>query len=127
MLVPFREHGFGMLVVETRAGHEPVGICGLVRRPTLPAPDLGFAFLPEHRRHGYALEAGEAVLQDAQRRLSLPRILAITHPDNVGSIRVLERLGMVDAGQGKETAGTEPRLRVFVWEAPAASSASEAN
>jgi ribosomal-protein-alanine N-acetyltransferase len=113
MLPPFRHEGFGMYVVETLAGGQPVGICGLVKRVTLTDCDLGFAFLPEERGRGYAVEAGRAVLADARDRLGAARVLAITTPDNLASARVLERLGMTCAGE--RTLGGERALRLYEW------------
>jgi RimJ/RimL family protein N-acetyltransferase len=59
----------------------------------LPDVDLGFAFLAEHRRKGYAFEAASATLDQAKEIFKLTRILAITNPDNDASIKLLERLG----------------------------------
>jgi RimJ/RimL family protein N-acetyltransferase len=70
-----------------------VGICGLVRRPELEGPDLGFAFTVEHCGKGYATESGRVVVEHAHTVRSLDRLLAITTPENSGSIRVLEKLG----------------------------------
>lgn len=89
----YREHGFGLYLVENTAG-EPLGICGLLRRAELPDVDLGFAFLPEHRGHGYALEAAAATLAFGFEELRLPRIAAIVAPDNARSVRLLGKLGM---------------------------------
>ncbi len=72
----------------------PLGMCGLVRRDGLPDPDVGYAFLQRHWGHGYAVEAAAAALDYGTRSLKLPRILAITSPDNWSSIRVLEKIGM---------------------------------
>jgi ribosomal-protein-alanine N-acetyltransferase len=114
MLPPFREHGFGMYVVEATASGEAVGICGLVKRPTLADVDLGFAFLPEERGRGYAVEAGAAVLSDARERLGVERVLAITTPENAASARVLERLGMTSAGE--RVLDGARALRLYAWE-----------
>ena len=89
----YARHGFALQAVEPRAGGDPMGICGLLQRDELDAPDLGFAFLPPFRRRGIAREAADAVLRDATTRLRLRRVLAITQADNDGSIRLLERLG----------------------------------
>lgn len=89
----YHRHGFGIYMVETRADGVAVGVSGVLRRDGLDDPDLGFAFLPEFWGRGYAREAGERVLAHARDDLGLTRIVAITSPDNTGSIAVLQRLG----------------------------------
>lgn len=91
-MASYRANGFGLYRVQTRQGGQTVGMCGLVNRPTLDDVDLGYALLPEFCGHGYAVEAGAAVLADARERLGLKRIVAIVDPRNGGSIRVLEKL-----------------------------------
>jgi len=89
----YQEHGFGLYLVELKSKQLPIGMCGLLKRDSLPNVDLGFAFLPEFWREGYAHEAASAVLAHAQNDLGLERILAIANPDNDASIRLLEKLG----------------------------------
>ena len=55
--------------------------------------DLGLAFLPAFRRQGYALEASRAMLEYAVAGLRLPRLVAITDPENAASAALLEKLG----------------------------------
>lgn len=86
-------HGFGLDAVEDRERHGAMGICGLLQREELDAPDLGFAFLPAFRQRGFAHEAAAAVLGDVSARLGIRRVLAIVQPDNAPSIALLERLG----------------------------------
>lgn len=93
-----RPIGAGNNVVIDRATGRRVGNCGLLKRDFLDAPDLGYAFLPEGRARGYALEACRAVLADARDRLGIRRVLAMVNPDNARSIVVLDRLGFVTAG-----------------------------
>lgn len=85
-------NGFGLYRIEVKKSGETAGICGLVKRATLDDPDLGYALLPECCGKGYAVEAAAATLENGHRVLGLPRILAITRPDNVASLRVLETL-----------------------------------
>ncbi len=85
-------HGYSLRCVVPRETGEPVGMCGLIRRDTLPDPDLGFAFLPEAWGKGYATEASRAVLDHGRDVHGMRRVLAITVPENAESIRVLERL-----------------------------------
>lgn len=89
----YQANGFGLYRVQVKADGATVGLCGLVKRATLPDADLGYALLPEHCGHGYAMEAAAAVLADARTRLRIDRILAITDPRNLASIRLLEKIG----------------------------------
>lgn len=90
----YEHYGFGMYLVELKDGGVAVGSCGLLKRDSLPEPDIGYAFLPEHWGKGYALEAASAVLKYGHREHRLPRILAITSPDNDRSIKILHGCGM---------------------------------
>lgn len=91
-------HGHGLYAVEMQDDGTLIGMCGLLRRDELPAPDLGVAFLPAYYGHGYAGEAAGAVLAHARQALGIGRVLAMVAPDNVRCIALLRRLGMRDAG-----------------------------
>lgn len=86
--------GYGLHLVELKDPPAPIGLCGLVKRDWLDDVDLGFAFLPQFRGQGYALEAAAATLGHAREVLGLARIVAIVSPANHASIRLLERLGL---------------------------------
>lgn len=90
----YQRFGFGMFRVEVKESGAPAGMCGLIKRDTLPDVDVGYAFLPEFRGKGYAFEAAAAVLVHGNRAFGLKRIVAITTPGNASSIRVLEKAGM---------------------------------
>jgi ribosomal-protein-alanine N-acetyltransferase len=92
-LLSYERFGFGLYRVELRESGEPIGMCGLLKRDALPDVDVGFAFLPRFWSKGYAFESAAAVLAHARDALGRGRILAITTPDNVASIRLLEKLG----------------------------------
>ena len=91
-IASYAANGFGLYRVQVKASGETAGTCGLVKRATLDDADLGYALLPEFCGMGYAVEAAAAVLAHGHGELGLPRILAITNPDNAASIRVLEKL-----------------------------------
>ena len=91
-LAMYARLGFGLYLVETRGGGQPLGICGFVKRETLADVDLGFAFLPEFWGKRYAFEAASATMAYGGRTLELRRVIAITAQDNLPSIRLLERL-----------------------------------
>ena len=89
----YRRYGFGLYLTSLRGG-APIGICGLVKRDSLPDVDVGFAFLEQYWSKGYAAESAAAVLAWAREHLRLSRIIAITAPDNAGSIAVLQKIGL---------------------------------
>lgn len=93
-LASYAAHGFGLWCVESRSSDERMGMCGLLRRDSLPDVDVGFAFLPRFRGLGYAREAAAAALAYGFDALGLERIVAVTSLDNLGSRRLLEGLGM---------------------------------
>ena len=94
----YRDFGFGLNRVALRGGGDAIGICGILQRDSLPCADLGFAFLPEYRRRGYALEAGGAVLEHAATGLEKKRLAAILSPKNLASASLLKKLGFRYAG-----------------------------
>ena len=56
--------------------------------------ELGFAFHTDHQGRGFATEASRPVLAFAFEQLGLHRVVGRLEPRNVGSARVLEKLGM---------------------------------
>ncbi|HEY3103352.1 MAG TPA: GNAT family N-acetyltransferase [Pyrinomonadaceae bacterium] len=93
-LKSYERNGFGLYKVELKTDATPIGICGLVKRDTLPDADIGFAFLPEYWNKGYAVESAAAVMKYARETLRLGRILAITTPDNEASAKLLGKIGL---------------------------------
>ena len=90
----YEKNGFGLYLVELKEGGAPAGMCGLIRRDTLPHVDIGFAFSPRFWGRGLALEAAAAVMAYGRDTLGLQPILAIVNPDNERSISLLEKIGM---------------------------------
>lgn len=108
----YARHGHGLWLVEHLADGWPIGICGLLRREQLDAPDIGFAYLPGFRGQGYGNEAGLAVLQHARVVLTMERVLAITQRDNAASIGLLNKLGLRRTGTVQLDAAS-PELERF--------------
>lgn len=90
----YATNGFGLYLVELKGTYEAIGMCGLIQREGLDAPDIGYAFLPQFWSRGYAIEAASAVMTLAQETFGLQRVVAITSLNNDASIRVLNKLGL---------------------------------
>jgi RimJ/RimL family protein N-acetyltransferase len=83
------------LAVDLKATGEMVGdfILHLISERDRLA-EIGYIIHPDHQGHGYATEAGRAVLQIAFRDLELHRVIGGLDARNAASAHVLEKLGM---------------------------------
>ena len=88
----YQSLGFGLWVVDSIEEGRSIGLCGLLKRDTLDCIDLGFGFLPEFWGSGAAQETSLACLTYAFDELRKDEVAAIVSPDNVRSIRLLEKL-----------------------------------
>jgi len=93
-IASYEKNGFGPFAVEMKTNGRVIGIVSLLDRDELDDVDVGFAFLPEFWGQGLASEASSAVLEFAFTGLGLKRIIAITRPDNIGSIKTLQKMGL---------------------------------
>lgn len=115
-MASYRQHGFGFWCVVDRATGAPIGISGLARRDVLGDVDVGFAFLPDYRNRGYALESTGAVMRMAREVYGLRRIVAITAPANTASATLLEKIGL-QFERMIRMAEDEDEIRLFAWNA----------
>jgi RimJ/RimL family protein N-acetyltransferase len=95
----FAAEGFGFMIMEERASGELVGHCGLrrVAHPLAPNPadhEIGWLVREDRWRLGYAHEAMRAVIDWGFAVHAAPQIVALTCEANVGSWRLMEKLGM---------------------------------
>jgi len=89
-----RERGHSLYMVVRREDGAPMGLCGLIKRDSLPDVDIGYALRPAYWGKGYAWEAAAAVVAYARDVVGLPRLLGITDPANTGSNYLLQKLGL---------------------------------
>lgn len=121
----YEHNGFGLYKVELKENGIPIGISGLVKRDTLPDPDIGFAFLPAYWSKGYAVESAASVMSYARGVLGLNRILAITSPDNEASAKLLRKIGLSFERMIKLSEDA-PEVKLFTSEAITFENNSEA-
>ena len=105
------------LLITLRTGAAPllIGACGFARRAS-GAVELGYWIARRYWNHGFATEAGHALI-DIARTLGLPQLEAGHFIDNPASGRVLEKLGFVATGLGADryncARGGEAPTRLF--------------
>jgi RimJ/RimL family protein N-acetyltransferase len=94
----WEQHGWGLWAVEV-AGVAPfVGFVGLWPADDLtgaPMVEVGWRLAREHWGNGYATEGAREALRFGFEDLGLEEIVSFTVPQNVASIRVMERIGLM--------------------------------
>jgi len=70
-----------------------IGWCGVTYSKFLDHLELGYRYCRDSWNRGYATESGRAILAETYRNTDIDKILACVHPENISSIRVLEKLG----------------------------------
>ena len=90
-----QEKGVCLLMVEIKDSSTPIGICGLIKRDTLESHDIGYGYVPEVYGQGFALEAAQAIIEQAKHNADIDHLVAITTSDNIRSIALLTKLGFV--------------------------------
>lgn len=80
-------------VVKLKSQNISIGIITFIKRDYLEHYDIGFAFLPQYSKNGFAYEATIPVLYDAVNNHNHRQILGTTIKENTNSIKLLEKLG----------------------------------
>jgi RimJ/RimL family protein N-acetyltransferase len=89
----------GIWVVEWRETPGFLGWCGLFPLEDSGRIEIGYRYVRAAWGQGVATEAARAVLDHGFRALAIDPIVAVAHPDNRGSHRVLEKIGPHRAGE----------------------------
>jgi RimJ/RimL family protein N-acetyltransferase len=80
-----------------------IGNCGVrVNDPELREGNIGYELDPRHWGRGYATEAAREIVRFGFEELGLHRIWSWCVAENVGSARVLEKVGMRQEGYLRE-------------------------
>ncbi|MCK0129770.1 GNAT family N-acetyltransferase [Erythrobacter sp. F6033] len=95
----FAREGFGFMMMIEKATGDLVGHCGMKRVDNPLAPnvgdyEIGWLVREDRWRRGYAHEAMRAVLDWAFTSIGAPHVVALTSDANVGSWKLMEKLGM---------------------------------
>jgi RimJ/RimL family protein N-acetyltransferase len=85
--------GMGFWRVESRADGTFYGLGALIRMPSGDDVELAYRLIRRAWGRGIATEAGAALIDHAFDALGLPRLVAVTYPENRASQHVLDKLG----------------------------------
>lgn len=93
------ERGLGLLAVELLETKSFIGYCGLITGQCDPdEPEIAYELARHAHGHGFATEAGRAVVEAAA-RTGRSRLWATVRAWNVASLRVLAKLDFHDSGR----------------------------
>lgn len=103
----YQEHGFGLWLIQLKQQtneqndsnaaidtYISIGIAGILSRPGIVNPDIGYALLPEYTGQGYAEECCKAIMSYGHEALKISKIIGITSESNPRSQKLLEKIGM---------------------------------
>ncbi|OUL28090.1 GNAT family N-acetyltransferase [Nostoc sp. 106C] len=90
----WQEHNLGMWAVIHKETGKMIGRCGLGFLADTPEVELGYVFDKFYWNMGLATEAAQATLKYGFWEVKLEQIVAIAHPENIASVRVIEKVGM---------------------------------
>jgi RimJ/RimL family protein N-acetyltransferase len=102
ILPQYAKYNIGRWAVELKATGEFIGWCGIKLLEDSGEYDLGYRFFQNHWRKGYASEAAAASLEFGHTKRGLKRISAHASVENIGSIKVLEKIGMAFEKSGTD-------------------------
>ena len=96
----YREEGFGLWAVETKAG-EFIGQCGLTIQhwQNQDVVEIGYLLQRDHWHQGYASEAAQGAKRYAFNHLLIPEVWSIIRDNNFASMNVAIRNGMLVRGK----------------------------
>lgn len=89
--------------IETKLEEKFIGLFGLkLGNKKYKRGEVWYTIHPDHWKKGYATESLKSIINFGFENLKLHRIEAGCAVDNIGSIKVLEKVGMIKEGQGRQ-------------------------
>ena len=93
-LYDYEKYGYGRFAVELKETGKVIGFCGIKYLPEIKLPEVGYRYLPQYWGKGIGTEAAKVCVDFARDDLNIEKLIALIIPENIGSIRVAEKLGM---------------------------------
>lgn len=100
----FEKENYTLWAVEEKSNGKCIGFIGLnlleTGFPFSPAVEIGWRLDSHSWNKGYATEGAKAVLEYGFNKINLKEIVAIAVHNNMRSLRVMEKIGMVKDEKG---------------------------
>lgn len=95
----YERYGYGRMACIEKSTARLVGFSGLKYLEDMDEADVGYRFLPDAWGKGYATETASAIMNAQPREFGLARVIGLVEPENRGSVRVLQKLGLAYEGR----------------------------
>ena len=92
------KNGYGVFAVKEIESGQLIGHCG-IKPLTDGRLEFLYAYDPTVWGKGYATEAGQAILDYGKNNFDIKEVIGMAYPENVGSIKVLKKLGFEIIGE----------------------------
>jgi RimJ/RimL family protein N-acetyltransferase len=90
----WEKHGFGRWAKIYKESQQLIGHCGLEYIASLGEVELNYLLSRQYWRQGLATESAVALLTYGFETLKLEKLVALAKPENLASLRVMEKIGM---------------------------------
>jgi ribosomal-protein-alanine N-acetyltransferase len=91
--------GWGLWLIMHNADRMVFGSAGFKGKPDENGRvEIGYGISPTYRRQGYTFEAAQGLVNWGFQHPEVKHIIAECLPENIGSKRILEKLGMTNLG-----------------------------
>lgn len=90
----YKRYGFGRWAVIRKSDQAWLGWCGLKYTESTWEHDIGFRLFKQYWGQGYATEAAKKCLEIGFAQFNMPFIVGRAMKANIGSVKVLEKIGM---------------------------------
>jgi RimJ/RimL family protein N-acetyltransferase len=88
------KHGFGFSIMTLKETGEKIGTSGLQPLEESGEIEVGYNLSEKYWRKGLGYECAMGWLEFGFEEAGLDKIVAVAHPDNTGSWRIMEKCGM---------------------------------
>jgi len=110
MVSQYDKLGYSNYTVIRKSDSKKIGTCGLYKRKNSETIDLGFAFLPQYQKKGYAFESTKKLVEITFAIYNLNSLKAVTIKENSSSQKLLDKLGFKQIGLFRIDNDTEDLL-----------------
>jgi len=103
-----RHHELGLWATIYKGTNKFIGRCGLLpwNIDGQNEVEIAYTIAEEYWGQGLGTEAAQAILQYGFERLNLSRLICLIDPENIGSQRVAENIGMTCEKEGRDDMGS---------------------